>query len=175
MIEEKDVSPPCGKRHSSKNISNVNLSTQKKTGGKCIMGNQGMTNWKFSAFLAIALMLVAGTFSTAIAGNGDGVVTVQTCRQKLNNESRRPDRTSRQGLINCLPAKRTIPYNSPTIVNDANSPGNVGTTTTTRVNMEGRCIPARYPPLVDGRYKEYHNHRCGDIHLRHRSRFGCTV
>ena len=28
------------------------------------MGNQGMTNWKFSAFFAIALMLIAGLFST---------------------------------------------------------------------------------------------------------------
>ena len=78
MIEEKDVSPPCGKRHSSKNISNVNLSTQKKTGGKCIMGNQGMTNWKFSAFLAITLMLAAGLFaSTAVALDGDGSVAVE--------------------------------------------------------------------------------------------------
>ena len=25
------------------------------------MGNQGMTNWKFSAFFAIALMLIAGS------------------------------------------------------------------------------------------------------------------
>ena len=39
------------------------------------MGNQGMTNWKFTAFLAIALMLVAGLFTNAaIAGNGDGAV-----------------------------------------------------------------------------------------------------
>ena len=78
MIEEKDVSPPCGKRHSSKNISNVNLSTQKKTGGKCIMGNQGMTNWKFSAFLAIALILIAGLFSsTAMAAANDGQGTIE--------------------------------------------------------------------------------------------------
>ena len=35
------------------------------------MGNQGMTNWKFSVFFAIALILVAGMFaSTAIAENG---------------------------------------------------------------------------------------------------------
>ena len=41
------------------------------------MGNQGMTNWKFSAFLAIALILVAGMFTNAaIAADGDGVVTV---------------------------------------------------------------------------------------------------
>ena len=81
MIEEKDVSTPCDERHSSKNISNVNLSTQKKTGGKCIMGNQGMTNWKFSAFFAIALMLIVGLFgNAAIAANnvndGAGRVTV---------------------------------------------------------------------------------------------------
>ena len=49
MIQEKDASPPCDERHNrSKKISNVNLSTQKKTGGKLIMGNQGMTNWKFT-------------------------------------------------------------------------------------------------------------------------------
>ena len=30
------------------------------------MGNQGMTNWKFSAFFAIALMLIAGLFSTPL-------------------------------------------------------------------------------------------------------------
>ena len=41
------------------------------------MGNQGMTNWKFSAFFAIALILVAGVFSsTAIALDGDGTITV---------------------------------------------------------------------------------------------------
>ena len=41
------------------------------------MGNQGMTNWKFSAFFAIALILVAGMFaSTAIAADGDGQVSV---------------------------------------------------------------------------------------------------
>ena len=41
------------------------------------MGNQGMTNWKFTAFLTIALMLVAGMFSsTAMAGDGDGTITV---------------------------------------------------------------------------------------------------
>ena len=80
MIQEKDASTPCDERHDVKNISNVNLSTQKKTGGKCIMGNQGMTNWKFSAFLAIALMLVAGLFSsTAMAAenNGAGDVDVE--------------------------------------------------------------------------------------------------
>ena len=37
------------------------------------MGNQGMTNWKFTAFLAITLMLVAGLFSsTAMAAANDG-------------------------------------------------------------------------------------------------------
>ena len=78
MIQEKDASTPCDERH-VKNISNVNFLTQKKTGGKCIMGNQGMTNWKFSAFFAITLMLVAGLFSTtAMAADGDGTITVAT-------------------------------------------------------------------------------------------------
>ena len=36
------------------------------------MGIQGMTNWKFTAFLTIALMLVAGMFSTAMAAANDG-------------------------------------------------------------------------------------------------------
>ena len=41
------------------------------------MGIQGMTNWKFSAFLTIALMLVAGLFSTTAAANdGHGKMTV---------------------------------------------------------------------------------------------------
>ena len=41
------------------------------------MGNQGMTNWKFSAFFAITLMLIAGVFSTtAMAADGDGYATV---------------------------------------------------------------------------------------------------
>ena len=41
------------------------------------MGNQGMTNWKFSTFLAITLMLVAGLFSsTAMASDGHGTITV---------------------------------------------------------------------------------------------------
>ena len=41
------------------------------------MGNQGTTNWKFSAFFAITLMLVAGLFSTtAMAADGDGVLTI---------------------------------------------------------------------------------------------------
>ena len=43
------------------------------------MGNQGMTNWKFSAFFAIALMLVAGLFSTtAMAADGDGSIVITT-------------------------------------------------------------------------------------------------
>ena len=41
------------------------------------MGNQGMTNWKFTAFLTITLMLVAGLFSsTAMASDGHGSITV---------------------------------------------------------------------------------------------------
>ena len=41
------------------------------------MGNQGMTNWKFSAFFAISLMLIAGLFSNAaIAADGDGTIMV---------------------------------------------------------------------------------------------------
>ena len=43
------------------------------------MGNQGMTNWKFTAFLTIALMLVAGLFSStamAAANDGHGTMTV---------------------------------------------------------------------------------------------------
>ena len=41
------------------------------------MGNQGMTNWKFTAFLTIALMLVAGMFSsTAMAAANDGQGTI---------------------------------------------------------------------------------------------------
>ena len=41
------------------------------------MGNQGTTNWKLTAFFAISLMLIAGLFSNAaIAGNGDGEITV---------------------------------------------------------------------------------------------------
>ena len=79
MIVEKDASESSDKRHVNKKIANVNLLTQKKTGGKRIMGNQGMTNWKFSAFLAIALMLVAGLFSTtAMAADGDGRIRSTT-------------------------------------------------------------------------------------------------
>ena len=38
-----------------------------------------MTNWKFSAFFAVALMLIAGLFSTtAMAADGDGAMTIET-------------------------------------------------------------------------------------------------
>ena len=74
MIQEKDASTPCDERH-VKYRRNTNVLTQKKTGGKRIMGNQGMTNWKFSMFIVIALTLVAGLFAdTAIAGRGDGAM-----------------------------------------------------------------------------------------------------
>ena len=40
------------------------------------MGNQGMTNWKLSAFFVISLMLIAGLFSNAaMAADGDGDIT----------------------------------------------------------------------------------------------------
>ena len=45
------------------------------------MGNQGMTNWKFSAFFAIALILFAGLFSStamAAANDGHGTITVRS-------------------------------------------------------------------------------------------------
>ena len=81
MIQEKDASTPCDERHVNKKISNVNLSTQKKTGGKRIMGNQGTTNWKFIAFFVIGLMLTAGLIvglltDTAIARDGSGTASV---------------------------------------------------------------------------------------------------
>ena len=76
MIQEKDASTPCDERH-VKYRRNTNLLTQKKTGGKRIMGNQGTKNWKLTAFFAISLMLIAGLFSNAaIAGNGDGTIMV---------------------------------------------------------------------------------------------------
>ena len=76
MIQDKDASTPCDERH-VKYRRNTNVLTQKKTGGKCIMGNRGMTNWKFSVFFVIALTLVAGLFAdTALAGNGDGTVVL---------------------------------------------------------------------------------------------------
>ena len=72
MIQDKGASTPCDERH-VKYRRNTNVLTQKKTGGKRIMGNQGMTNWKLSVFFVIALTLVAGLFAdTALAGNGDG-------------------------------------------------------------------------------------------------------
>ena len=43
------------------------------------MGIQGMTNWKFTAFLTIALILIAGMFSStamAAANDGHGTMTV---------------------------------------------------------------------------------------------------
>ena len=68
MIQDKGASTPCDERH-VKYRRNTNVLTQKKTGGKRIMGNQGMTNWKFSMFFVIALTLVAGLFAdTALAG-----------------------------------------------------------------------------------------------------------
>ena len=49
------------------------------------MGNQGMTNWKFTAFFAISLMLTAGLFTNAaIAGNGDGKVI---CKLESNRSA----------------------------------------------------------------------------------------
>ena len=43
------------------------------------MGNQGMTNWKFTAFLTITLMLVAGMFSNAaMASDGQGTMVITT-------------------------------------------------------------------------------------------------
>ena len=41
------------------------------------MGSQGMTNWKFIAFFAISLMLIAGLFTNdAIARDGSGTASV---------------------------------------------------------------------------------------------------
>ncbi len=79
MIAEKDASK-SDERH-VKDRRNTNLLTQKKTGGKDIMGNRGMTNWKLGAFFIISLMLVAAVFSnTAMAAvnDGKGMVTVTT-------------------------------------------------------------------------------------------------
>ena len=75
MIAEKDASK-SDERH-VKDRRNTNLLTQKKTGGKDIMGNRGMTNWKLGAFFVIALTLMTGLFSsTALAGDGDGTISV---------------------------------------------------------------------------------------------------
>ena len=88
MIQEKDASTPCDERH-VKYRRNTNLLTQKNTGGKCIMGNQGTTNWKLTAFFAISLMLIAGLFSNAaIAGNGDGTIIVGWAVHPLIDYSR---------------------------------------------------------------------------------------
>ena len=59
MIDKADASKQSDERH-VKNRRNTNLLTQKKTGGKHIMGNQGTKNWKLSAFFVISLMLIAG-------------------------------------------------------------------------------------------------------------------
>ena len=82
MIQEKDASTPCDERH-VKYRRNTNLLTQKNTGGKCIMGNQGTKHWKFSAFFVVSLMLIASLFSNAAMaapddGKGDVVVTWRT-------------------------------------------------------------------------------------------------
>ena len=75
MIAEKDASK-SDERH-VKNRRNTNLLTQKKTGGKHIMGNRGMTNWKLGAFFIVSLMLIAAVFSnTAMAAANDGKGTV---------------------------------------------------------------------------------------------------
>ena len=71
MIAEKDASK-SDERH-VKDRRNTNLLTQKKTGGKHIMGNRGMTNWKLGAFFIMSLMLIAAVFSsTAMAAANDG-------------------------------------------------------------------------------------------------------
>ena len=77
MIEQKDASKLSDGCH-VKNRFNANLLTQKKIGGKQTMGNQGTKNWKLGAFFAVSLMLIAGLFSNAaIAGDGDGMITVE--------------------------------------------------------------------------------------------------
>ena len=77
MIQEKDASKQSDERH-VKYRRNTNFLTQKKTGGKRIMGNQGMTNWKLTALFAISLMLIAGLFTNAaIARDGAGTVSVR--------------------------------------------------------------------------------------------------
>ena len=78
MIQEKDASAPCDERH-VKYRRNTNPLTQKNTGGKRIMGNQGAKNWKLSNRLfAVSLMLIAGLFTNAaIAADGDGTVSMQ--------------------------------------------------------------------------------------------------
>ena len=79
MIEQTDASKSDERHVKYRCNSNTNLLTQKKTGGKHIMGNQGTKNWKFSAFFAISLMLIAGLFSNAaIAASGDGTAVLTT-------------------------------------------------------------------------------------------------
>ena len=76
MIEPTDASKQSDERH-VKYRRNTNLLTQKNIGGKRIMGNQGMTNWKLTALFAISLMLIAGLFSNAaIARDGSGTASV---------------------------------------------------------------------------------------------------
>ena len=109
MIQEKDASAPCDERHNrSKKISNVNLSTQKKTGGKPIMGIQGMTNWKFTAFLTIALMLVAGLFSsTAMAAANDGHGTMSVAVTATNGMF---DSTNTPNILFANEAAHTVTF-----------------------------------------------------------------
>ena len=66
------------------------------------MGNQGMTNWKFTAFLAIALMLVAGLFSStamAAANDGNGTITVTRGQRLLGLGGRFFDTTEPNNQI----------------------------------------------------------------------------
>ena len=59
------------------------------------MGNQGMTNWKFSMFLVIALTLVAGLFAdTALAAKGAGKMTVAVTSDGANDADRLADLTN---------------------------------------------------------------------------------
>ena len=76
MVEYTDASKSSAERH-VKNRSNTNLLTQRQTGGKCVMGNQGTKDWKLTAFFAISLMLIAGLFgNAAIAADGDGKIAL---------------------------------------------------------------------------------------------------
>ena len=84
MIHEKDASAPCDERH-VKYRRNTNLLTQRKTGGKRIMGNQGTKNWKLTAFFAISLMLIAGLFSNAAIADGEGTITVEWATEADDN------------------------------------------------------------------------------------------
>ena len=95
------------------------------------MGNQGMTNWKFSAFFAIVLMLVAGAFSAAIAADGDGkiVVTAPTdANQPLT-----------AGAVLTTPV--TLTY---TAFNDLNDDGTVDTGEAA-INMNGGAVKIMIP------------------------------